>query len=247
MEKSNTINEFGIKIDTYSAKEFVEHITYDLESGKRSIQVMGINIEQIALLKKDRNFRGYCNSSDYVNIDGTSVCLYLKILGYKHVNRALCADIFYKLMDYANDKGESIYLLGAAPDTIGLVVKNLKEKYPNITIAGYHDGYFKDEKNIVNEIRNLKPTFLFLGMPSPMKERFITTYKNDINAGIYYGIGGMFDIIAGKAERAPKFWQKIGLEWLYRITQNPKGHTKRVFRALGPCLSVLISNLFKKK
>ena len=84
-------------------------------------------------------------------------------------------------------------------------------------------------------------------MPSPYKERFITKYKNELNTSVCFGVGGMFDIIAGKAERAPLWVQKCGLEWLYRITQNPLGHTKRVFRALPACFWVFGKYLFTSK
>lgn len=240
------IKAFGIKIDTYTVQEFVEHIIADIETGKRAVQVTGINIEQIALIKKCKEFKDYCNTSDYTNIDGTSVSVFLKLLGHKEAKRALCADIFYGLLEYADKKGKSIYLLGASPDVIPLVANNLSEKYSNINIVGFHDGYYKNEKEIIEEIKSAKPTFLFLGMPSPMKERFISLYKQELDASVCFGVGGMFDIIAGKAERAPQFWQKIGLEWLYRITQNPKGHTKRVYKALLPSLSVFFREMIKK-
>lgn len=240
------IKAFGIKIDTYTVPEFVEHIIADVEAGKRAVQVTGINIEQIALIKKCKEFKDYCNTSDYTNIDGTSVSVFLKLLGHKCAKRALCADIFYGLLDYANKTGESIYLLGASPDIIPIVANNLSKKYPNVKILGFHDGYYNNDKKIIEEIKSFRPTFLFLGMPSPMKERFISLNKQEIDASVCFGVGGMFDIIAGKADRAPKFWQNIGLEWLYRITQNPKGHSKRVCKALLPSLYVFFGELFKK-
>lgn len=240
------IKAFGIKIDTYSVGEFVQHIIADVEAGKRAVQVTGINIEQVALIKQCKEFKEYCNTSDYTNIDGTSVSIFLKLLGHKNAKRALCADIFYGLLDYANNKGETAYLLGASPDIIPIVAKNLSEKYSNIKIVGFHDGYYKNEKEIIEEIKKTRPTFLFLGMPSPMKERFISLYKQELGSSVCFGVGGMFDIIAGKAYRAPLFWQKIGLEWLYRITQNPKGHSKRVFKALLPSLSIFFKEMFGK-
>ena len=84
-------------------------------------------------------------------------------------------------------------------------------------------------------------------MPSPMKERFASKYKYVLNTRVCLGVGGMFDIIAGKANRAPAWIQKCGMEWFYRITQNPVGHTKRILCAFFPCMSVFLKYLFEKR
>lgn len=238
------VKAFGIKIDTYTVQEFTEKIIEDIESGKRGIQVTGINMRQVSLLNSDSEFAGYCNSSDYVNIDGTSVSLYLKIKGCKEAKRALCADIFYELLDYAEKKADSVYFLGASQDVADRMVRRIHELYPNINIVGYKDGYYRNEGELVEEIRHLRPTFLFIGMPSPAKERFISKYKDEMDVAVCFGVGGMFDIIAGKSERAPVSWQKIGMEWLYRTMQNPRAHAKRIFGQIGPFLYVLIKDLF---
>lgn len=243
----NTIYTCGIKINPISIEEILSIVDDWLSKGKKGLQITGVNIEQIALLSKDKNFEDYVNSSDIVNIDGIAVYSYLKFKGYKLSERTLCADILSCLLDSANRKGESIYLLGATEETIKQLVCNLNSAYPNINIVGYHNGYFKNEQEIVKDISSKSPEYLFIGMPSPFKERFITTYKKELETGVCFGVGGMFDIIAGKANRAPEKVQKLGLEWLYRITQNPTGHSKRVIKALLPCLKVFIKHLFEKK
>lgn len=243
----NTIFDCGIKFNPITANEVLDFVNHWGKEGKKGIQITGVNIEQIALLEKNNEFASYINNSDIVNIDGTIVYLFLKLKGYKIKQKTLCADILYKFLHDANEKRDSIYLLGATQDTIEKVVENIHKQFPNIIIAGYNNGYFKDEKPIVEDIKNRNPKYVFLGMPSPMKERFITKNKANLNAVVCFGVGGMFDIIAGKASRAPKWIQYFGFEWLYRITQNPIGHTKRIGRALFPCLKVFLKNLFKRK
>ena len=243
----NTIYTCGIKINPISIEEILSIVDDWLSKGKKGLQITGVNIEQIALLSKDKNFEDYVNSSDIVNIDGIAVYSYLKFKGYKLSERTLCADILSSLLDSAIRKGVSIYLLGATEETIKQLVCNLNSAYPNINIVGYHNGYFKNEQEIVKDISSKSPDYLFIGMPSPFKERFITTYKKELETGVCFGVGGMFDILAGKANRAPEKVQKLGLEWLYRITQNPSGHSKRVIKALLPCLNVFIKHLFEKK
>ena len=167
--------------------------------------------------------------------------------GFKYVQRTLCADLLYGLLAEADRNHESIYLLGAGQDVIENVAARIKESYPGLKIAGYNNGYFKSEAEIVETIGKCAPDYLFLGMPSPMKERFISVNKDRLNARVSLGVGGMFDIIAGKAKRAPVWIQRCGLEWFYRITQNPVEHTKRVCRALFPCMAVFVKYLFEKR
>ena len=182
-----------------------------------------------------------------VNIDGVSVSWYLKLKGYKLSGRALCADIFQQLLNNANKHSRTVYLLGATQNTIEKLVNVISEKYENINIVGYHNGYFSDEQAIVEDIAEKQPDYLFIGMPSPFKERFIATNKESLQTGICFGVGGMFDIMAGNVKRAPKRVQKLGLEWLYRMSQNPVKHTKRVFKALIPCCYVFTKNLFESR
>ena len=243
----NTIYSCGIKINPLSIDEVLNTTEQWFQEGRRNIQITGINIEQIALLSKNAEFSSYANSSDIVNIDGIVVYWYLRLKGYKLKSRCICADIFEELLQKANEKNRSIYLLGATQETIEQLVENLQQEYKNIRIVGYHNGYFSDEKVIVEDISSKKPDYLFIGMPSPFKERFITTYKESLGAGLCLGVGGMFDILAGKVQRAPEKVQKYGLEWLYRISQNPKGHSKRVLRALFPCMKIFIKYLFEPR
>lgn len=243
----NTIYTCGIKINPITVAEVREYVEECFRNNRKGIQLTGVNIEQFALIKKDKHFKDYVNSSDIVNIDGTIVYLYLKMKFYKIKQRTLCADILEDMLTVANEKGRSIYLLGAEETTIKKLVEVIGNKYPGLRIVGYHNGFFKDEKMIAADIAKKSPDYLFIGMPSPFKERFIATYKNELNTSVCFGVGGMFDILAGVAKRAPEKFQKAGLEWLYRITQNPKGHTKRIFRALIPSLYVFIKHLFERK
>ena len=243
----NTIYSCGIKINPISIDEISNKTERWLRDGNKGLQITGINIEQIAYTHKFPEFKTYINNSDIVNIYGVSVYCYLKLKGYKLGGRVLCADIFHRLLENANNNHRSIYLLGATQDTIETLTQVISQKYENITIVGSHNGYFSDEQAIINDIANKHPDYLFIGMPSPFKERFITTHKESLLAGICFGVGGMFDIMAGNVKRAPQKVQQLGLEWLYRITQNPIKHTKRVWQALLPCCYVFIKNLFEPR
>ena len=243
----NTIYTCGIKINPINIDEVSAITEQWLREGKKGFQITGVNVEQIAYLRKYPEFKEYINSSDVVNIDGVSVSWYLKLKGYKLNGRALCADILQELLQNANENHRSIYLLGATQETIEKLVKVISEKYENIRIVGYNNGYFSDEQVIVDDIAEKQPDYLFIGMPSPFKERFITTNKDVLRTGVCFGVGGMFDIMAGNVKRAPERIQKLGLEWLYRMSQDPVKHTRRVIKALIPCCYVFTKHLFESR
>ena len=235
----NTIYDCGIKFNPISVSEILKVVCELKKLGRRGIQITGVNLEQVAQLEKNEKFADYVNASDFVNIDGSIVYWYLKLKGYPIEGRALCADILYGLLDEAERKGETVFFLGATQDIIERLVTDIHQKYPHIIISGYHNGYFDDDAEIVEMIKSASPTYLFLGMPTPKKEFFISEYKSVLNASVCFGVGGMFDILAGEVNRAPAWIQKCHMEWLYRISQNPIGHTKRVWRALVPCVKVM--------
>lgn len=243
----NTIYTCGIKINPISVEEVSALTEQWLNEGKKGFQITGVNIRQISYLHKCAQFKDYINSSDIVNIDGVSVSWYLKLKGYKLEGRSLCADILQRLLQNANDNHRSIYLLGATQETIEKLVNVIAEEYKSIKIVGYHNGYFSDEHTIVQDIANKQPDYLLIGMPSPFKERFVATYKYELGAGVCFGVGGMFDIMAGNVKRAPERVQKLGLEWLYRIYQNPIAHTKRLLGTLIPSLAVFVKHLFESR
>ncbi len=243
----NTIYTCGIKINPISVEDVSAITERWLCDGKKGFQITGVNVRQIAYLRKYPDFANYINSSDVVNIDGVSVYWYLKLKGYKLNGRALCADIFQQLLHNANENSRTIYLLGATQDTLEKLVDVISNKYENIRVVGYHNGYFSNEYDIVSEIAEKHPDYLFIGMPSPFKERFIATNKDNLRTGICFGVGGMFDIMSGNVKRAPLKIQKMGLEWLYRIYQNPIGHTKRFFSILLPSLAVFIKYLLEPR
>lgn len=243
----NTIYTCGLKINPICVDEISDITEQWLLEGKKGLQITGINIEQVAYSYKFSEFKEFINDSNIVNIDGISIYCYLKLKGYKLNSRTLCADIFQRLLKNANDNYRSIYLLGATQETVETLVSVISSEFKNINIVGSHNGYFSDERVIIDDIADKRPDYLFIGMPSPFKERFIAKNKRFLQAGVCFGVGGMFDIMAGNVKRAPEKIQKLGLEWLYRIIQNPAKHTQRVWRALIPCCYVFLKHIFEPR
>jgi N-acetylglucosaminyldiphosphoundecaprenol N-acetyl-beta-D-mannosaminyltransferase len=133
-------------------------------------------------------------------------------------------DLFEELLALAERDGFSVYLLGAEPQVVRSLTQAVTARHPNLRIAGSHDGYFpkEDEPRLAAAIAACHPDILFIGMTSPKKEIFLARWGPQIGASVCHGVGGSFDVLAGKTRRAPRVLQKLGLEWLYRVAQEPR-------------------------
>jgi N-acetylglucosaminyldiphosphoundecaprenol N-acetyl-beta-D-mannosaminyltransferase len=146
-----------------------------------------------------------------------------RLLGYSVPERVAGIDLFHQLLAYSEACGKKVYFLGAESDVLESAVGIIQEKYPDLTISGYHHGYFwEDETTVVDAIRNSGADLLFVGISSPMKEEFIDRWRDQLGVKFAMGVGGTFDVVAGKVRRAPEWMQNLGLEWLYRVIQEPR-------------------------
>jgi N-acetylglucosaminyldiphosphoundecaprenol N-acetyl-beta-D-mannosaminyltransferase len=216
------IEIFGIKIHPLTQSAFLSIIQSNLENGGLIVQ-NGVNAATVVELIDNSVLRQAISNSDLINIDGISVLLALRFLGYKVAERVPCPDLAEKVLELANSNNYSVFLLGAKEADLLLCRKNLHERYPNLVIAGHRNGYFNnmEEKEVVNFINSTNPDILLLGMPSPKKELFIENSKNLLRAKYCLGVGGFFDVLSGSKKRAPILIQKIGMEWIFRFVQEP--------------------------
>ncbi|MEO9146709.1 MAG: WecB/TagA/CpsF family glycosyltransferase [Ginsengibacter sp.] len=217
------IGVFNIQVHPFSRKEFLDIIELNLKQGNQIIQ-NGVNAASINQLVKNKKLVNTYNNSDLVNIDGMSMVWALRFLGYSVPERVACPDLAEDILVLAEKKNYSIFLFGAEEKSLLLSIRNLGINFPKLLISGYRNGYYhiEDEGSIVEMINNAMPDILFLGMPSPRKELFVEKYKDQLKVKYFFGVGGFFDILAGKTKRAPLWMQNAGLEWLYRFAQEPK-------------------------
>jgi N-acetylglucosaminyldiphosphoundecaprenol N-acetyl-beta-D-mannosaminyltransferase len=138
-------------------------------------------------------------------------------------------DLMMEMLSRGNSHGYRIYCLGATPAVLEKTVQRIREDYPGVVVAGAHHGYFTvaDEERIAQDIAAAEPDILLVAMTSPRKERFLAKWSSNLTASVYHGVGGSFDVLAGKVRRAPVAWQRWGLEWLYRVKQEPRRLWKR--------------------
>ncbi|MFT8347614.1 WecB/TagA/CpsF family glycosyltransferase [Clostridium saccharoperbutylacetonicum] len=155
--------------------------------------------------------------------DGIGTVIASKLIGDPVKEKIAGIDVVKEVLIKANKEKKSVYLLGAKEEIIDKCVENIKMEFPDLKIAGFHNGFFdiNNCNDIVEEISNSNPWAIFVAMGSPRQEIFIEQVMDKTNTHIFMGVGGVFDIFAGELKRAPKWMITLGLEWLYRVAKEP--------------------------
>ena len=218
----NKVDILGVRVDKVNIDQAVSKIFLMLEENKPHT-VFTPNSEIILMGYKDPEFCEILNSSDLLTADGIGVVYASKILKNPIKERAAGYDIACNLIDKISETGHSLYLFGGKPGIAEMAKKNLEEKYPFLRIVGTRNGYFKEEDNeeIINDINRSGADIVFVCLGAPKQEKWIYDNKDKMKARVFMGIGGSLDVFAGTVERAPEFWCKTGLEWLYRLIKEP--------------------------
>ena len=169
----------------------------------------------------DEKLMKLLNSAAIQIPDGIGIVVASRIKGGKIKKRITGIDLMEKIIRRASEKSYRVFLLGAKPGIADEASKILEKRYPGLIIAGIMDGYFKDDDEAVNTIKNAKPDILFVAMGSPKQEYWITKNMEKLTVPLCMGIGGSLDVISGNVKRAPGIMRKSGLEWLYRLFKEP--------------------------
>ena len=208
--------------------------------GSRPIQIGVLNAAKVVNAARDAGLHEAILSCDVILADGQSVVWASRMLGQPLPERVAGIDLFIQLLELADEKHLSVFLLGATPEVVEQVAYVVRARYPGARLVGHRDGYFDDEESVAQEIAASHPDMLFLGMTSPKKEKFLERYQPVMNVPLTHGVGGSFDILAGVTKRAPERWQKMGMEWAYRLLQEPGRMWKRYLRT-NVLFSVMIA------
>lgn len=202
--------------------ETVEEVHAIVRRGVPTQHVV-INASKINLMEKDERLREIVSSCPLINADGASIVWASRQLGVPVPERVAGIDLFLRLAEESSKCGYRIFLFGATEEVVLKVRRELESRFPGIIIAGTRNGYFKeeDDSSIVREIRACRPDLLFVGFSSPKKEYWISEHLNELGVPFAMGVGGSFDVLAGKTKRAPRWMQRCGLEWFYRFAQEP--------------------------
>jgi N-acetylglucosaminyldiphosphoundecaprenol N-acetyl-beta-D-mannosaminyltransferase len=215
-------------IDRFDMQQTLARCRAIVERGTFAQQV-SINAAKLVALRRDADLRDVVSRCELVSADGQSVVWASRLLGDPLPERVAGIDLMQALISMAELEGYGIYILGARSDVLETAVRHLRQMHPRLRIAGYRDGYFSDDQSpeIVSEIRNSDAQILFVAMSSPRKEHWLGQYGPVLNVPFVMGVGGSIDVVAGATRRAPRRWQQLGIEWLYRLLQEPRRMLRR--------------------
>lgn len=212
----------GVEIDNVNMDEAAGILEEALEMDRCSM-VFTPNSEILLDAVKDREFEAVLKNGQLVVPDGIGVVIASKFYGTPLKERVAGYDLTMRLLETANSQGRSIYLLGGREGVAEEAAIKLMEKYSNLPIVGTRNGYFEsdEEEKIIEEINRSGAEILLAALGAPKQEKFINKYRDSLKVKIAIGVGGSLDVIAGRVERAPEFYQKAGLEWFYRLMKQP--------------------------
>ncbi|GAA5415803.1 N-acetylglucosaminyldiphosphoundecaprenol N-acetyl-beta-D-mannosaminyltransferase [Paraliobacillus ryukyuensis] len=180
------------------------------------------NPEIVMLANEQPNYKAIVNQADYILPDGSGIVLASKIMRQPIEERIPGFEVMTHLIGYAEEEELGCYFLGADELVLEEFIKRIKQLHPNLVISGYHHGFFDlDDQQVVDDVKQSKADMVFVALGSPRQEQWIVKHYESFNKGLFMGVGGSFDVIAGKVKRAPKGWIKLNLEWLYRLLQQP--------------------------
>ena len=213
----------GIPIHRVSRQQLLQLLQERKEAGLTTWLITA-NAELIVRADDNTSLAQTLRKADLLVADGSGVVWAGRVLGSYLPERLPGVEIAEELIKWAADEGLSVYFFGAEPGVAEAAVKQLCSKYPGLPVAGYHHGYFAESegREIVREIEQLKPDILLVALGAPRQELWIEQHISSLDVSIAIGVGGSFDIWAGRVKRAPGWMGDWGLEWLYRLATQPR-------------------------
>lgn len=224
----NKVSILNVPFSSATHEETIAFFKKCVEQNKKTF-VVTANPEIVMYANKNKEYMDILQQADWITPDGIGIVKAAPILKQHIPERVSGYDLFLDLLELSDKEHLSVYFLGAKNDVLQKVLTIVTERYPNVRIVGSHHGYFgTNDENIVKDIQETKPDFIFTALGYPVQEKWISKHLPIFEKGIFIGIGGSFDVISGKTKRAPKLYRNLNLEWLYRIVSQPK----RIKRAL---------------
>jgi N-acetylglucosaminyldiphosphoundecaprenol N-acetyl-beta-D-mannosaminyltransferase len=234
-------------IDALTMDETLEVITIGIKEHIPLYHLV-MNVAKLISMRRNRALASDVLASDLINIDGMGVVWGARLLGYHVRERVSGIDLMHAVLTRAEIEGWRPYFLGARHDVLDRAVNVIALRYPSLKVAGFHHGYFtaEEEADVATEIRAAKPDCLFVAITSPKKEQFMNRWRNIIDVPFIMGVGGSLDIVAGVVQRAPPWMQSYGLEWFYRLAQEPRRMWRRYLFTNVAYAGLLFAEMLRK-
>ena len=244
--QKKTVKLFGINIHPLGMLE-VLNIVNECIISKQSLHVGMLNAAKVVNMKRNPALGEDVASSNLILADGSAVVLASKILHKKLPERVAGIDLMHAILERGDKLGYRVFCLGASEEISQEIERQINKHYPGVIIAGRQNGYFSDDQQeqVANDIAAANADVLFVAITSPKKEQFMAKWGELMRVPVVHGVGGSFDVFAGKVKRAPLIWQKLGMEWLYRVLQEPGRLWKRYLITNTLFIGMLLKELVK--
>ena len=218
----NRVDVLGVDFDAYTMAEFMHRIKDRYQSGSGSF-IVTANPEIIMYAREHPDYAQLIKQdADFVTADGIGVVKGAAMLGTPLPERVTGYDLMQELLAWANAQRLSVYFIGAKAEVNKIAVAKVREQYPQLTIAGARDGYFDlDDQTVSQAVIDSGADLVFAALGFPKQEYFLKRIKAARPNAVLMGVGGSFDVLSGTVKRAPKWMQKLSIEWLYRLVTNP--------------------------
>jgi N-acetylglucosaminyldiphosphoundecaprenol N-acetyl-beta-D-mannosaminyltransferase len=212
----------GVPIDGLTLSETIAAADRAIQT-RQTLQHVCVNVAKLIAMRTDVELDRDVKSSHIVSADGMGIVWAARLLGLSLPERVPGIELMEGIIQLCATNGYRPYFLGARPDVLQRAIGNIKQQFPRLALAGSRDGYFRadEESEVVAAIKSSCADCLFIGMPTPKKERLLARHRDDLGVPFIMGVGGGLDVMAGYVRRAPRFVQGIGLEWLFRTAQEP--------------------------
>ena len=214
------LNIMGVDFDSLTLSEAVDRAEA-LISERRAAFVVTPNPEIVMTCWENTDAMEAVQNADLVLPDGVGVVYGAKILGTPLKGKLPGIDFATELMRRMAKRCGRVYLLGAKPGVAEMAGERLTEQFPGLIVCGTHDGYFQEDAPVIDEINALQPDLLLVCLGAPKQEIWMLRNRSALKVGLMAGLGGSLDVFAGTVKRAPAFFQKLGLEWFYRLVKEP--------------------------
>lgn len=220
----------GVRIDHVDMKEALKKATENINPLKPFV-IVTPNSEIVVKANQEKELLKFIENAGMVVPDGIGLVIGSKLVKQPLKERVTGIDLMVELVKYASINKKSVYFLGGKPGFADQAAEKLKEQFKGLQVAGTHHGYFKgihtgarghaEELAVIEDIKAKKPDMVFVAFGAPKQEYFIDAYKDVLGAGLLMGVGGSLDVISGNVKRAPQVYQKMGMEWAYRLAKEP--------------------------
>ena len=239
---------FDIPINALRMNEVLSIIEKTIETRGRLL-IGVVNAAKIVNMRRNPLLRESVLGSDVILADGISVVWASRILGRRLPERVPGVDLMMGMLERSDKRGYRVYCLGATEEVSATVARRIAQDYPGVVLAGRQDGYFRPDEEAATaaKIKASNADILLVAMGPPKKEIFLGKWADKLNVPVCHGVGGAFDVMAGKVKRAPAIWQRLGMEWLYRIVQEPRRMWRRYLVTNTLFCGMLARELFKRR